>query len=166
MSGDKIDTQESQGFVNNPQNSVSQQFGDHTDVNFVGGDFEKRNITIKIITGSSSTQSQSQLTEELSKILGDGLDLDLAIASAYQGALPPDASIHTVQSVDKISELADRRVLHKFIEILANDLTVSESTRTKLQQIISTQDVKTNSDRSDTTSKKNRVNRLNDAIVT
>ena len=86
--------------------------------------------------------------------MGGGLDLDAAIASAYQSALPPDASLHPVQADDQISELADRRVLHKFIEILANDRTVSEPTRAELQKIISTLDAKTNSDRADTTSKK------------
>jgi len=68
--------------------------------------------------------------------------------------LPTDASLHPVQAVDKIAELADRRVLHKFIEILANDRTVSESTRAELQKIISTPDSETSSDRVDTTSKK------------
>jgi hypothetical protein len=159
MSGDSIEAQESQGLVNNPLGTVKQQFGDRTEANTGGGDMaqrdiDKRNITINIITGSSSTKPQSQLTAEVSKILGGGIDLEAAIASAYQSALPTDASLHPVQAVDKISELADRRVLHKFIEILANDRTVSESTRAELQKIISTPDGKTNSDRADTTSKK------------
>ncbi|BBC26647.1 hypothetical protein [Pseudanabaena sp. ABRG5-3] len=159
MSGDRIEAQESQGLVNNPQGTVKQQFGDRTKANtgggdFVQGDMDKRHITINIITGSSNAQSQSHLTAEVSKILGGGLDLDAAIASAYQIALPPDASLHPVQADDKISELADRRVLHKFIEILANDRTVSESTRAELQKIISTPDSETSSDRADTTSKK------------
>jgi hypothetical protein len=159
MSDDIIEAPESQGLVNKPQGTVEQQFGDRTDINAGGGDvaqrdIDKRNITINIITGSSSPQSQSQLTEELSKILGGGIDLDAAIASAYQSALPPDAILHPVQADDKISELADRRVLHKFIEILANDRTVSESTRAELQKIISASDGKTNGDRADTTNKK------------
>jgi hypothetical protein len=159
MSGENIDTQGSQGLINSPQGSVSQQYGDRTEANTGGGDvaqrdIDKRTIMINIITGSSSTKPQSQLTAEVSKILGGGIDLDAAITSAYQSALPTDASLHPVQADDKISELADRRVLHKFIEILANDRTVSESTRAELQKIISTPDSKTNSDRADTTSKK------------
>ena len=159
MSGDSIEAQESQGLINQPQGTVEQQFGDRTEANTGGGDvaqrdIDKRNITINIITGSSSPQSQSQLTEELSKILGGGLNLDDAIASAYQSALPTDASLHPVQADDKISELADRRVLHKFIEILVNDRTVSESTRAELQKIISASDGKTNGDRADNTNKK------------
>ncbi|MEI6332357.1 MAG: hypothetical protein WCP16_24205, partial [Pseudanabaena sp. ELA645] len=159
MNGDRIEAKESQGFIDKPQGDVEQHFGDRTEANTGGGDMaqrdiDKRNITINIITGSSSPQSQSQLTAEVSKILGGGLDLDAAIASAYQSALPTDASLHPVQADDKISELADRRVLLKFIEILANDRTVSESTRAQLQKIISTPDGKTNSDRADTTSKK------------
>ena len=146
MSDDSIEAQESQGLVNNPQGDVEQHFGDRNDINAGGGDvaqrdIDKRNITINITTGSSSTKPQSQLTEKLSKILGGGIDLEAAIDSAYQGALPTDASIQPVQADDKISELADRRVLHKFIEILANDRTVSESTRAELQKIISTPDV-------------------------
>ena len=162
MSVDSIEAQESQGLVNKPQGTVEQQFGDRTNTNTGGGDvaqrdIDKRNITINtlnIITGSSGTQSQSHLTEEVSKILGGGINLDAAIASAYQSALPTDANLHPVQADDKISELADRRVLHKFIEILANDRTVSESTRAELQKIISTPDSETSSDRADNTSKK------------
>lgn len=159
MSGDSIEAQKSQGLINNPQGSVSQQFGDLTEANTGGGDvaqrdIDKRNITINIITGSSNAQSQSHLTAEVSKILDGGIDLEAAIASAYQSALPTDASLHPVQAVDKISELADRRVLDKFIEILANDRTVSESTRAELQKIISASDSKTNGDRADTSSKK------------
>ena len=123
MSGDRIEAQKSQGYNNNPQGSVSQQFGDRTEANTGGGDvaqrdIDKRNITINIITGSSSTKSQSHLTAEVSKILGGGIDLDAAIASAYLSALPTDASLHPVQAVDKISELADRRVLHKLLKFL------------------------------------------------
>ena len=67
MSGDSIEAQESQGLVNNPQGTVEQQFGDRTEANTGGGDvaqrdIDKRNITINIITGSSSPQSQSHLT--------------------------------------------------------------------------------------------------------
>lgn len=159
MSDDGIEAQGSQGLVYKPQGTVEQQIGERTNINTGGGDaaqgdIDKRNITINIITGSSSPQSQSHLTAEVSKILGVGIDLEAAIASAYQSALPPDASLHPVQADDKISELADRRVLHKFIEILANDRTVSESTRAELQKIISASDSKTNGDRTDTTSKK------------
>ncbi len=104
MSDDKIDAQGSQGLVNKPQGDVEQHFGDRTEANTGGGDFaqrdiDKRNITINIITGSSSPQSQSQLTEELSKILGGGLDLESAIASAYQGRQFKDEMQHFARSL-------------------------------------------------------------------
>ena len=59
MSDDSIEAQESQGLVNNPQGDVEQHFGDRTDINAGGGDvaqrdIDKRNITINIITGSST----------------------------------------------------------------------------------------------------------------
>jgi hypothetical protein len=73
MSGENIDTQGSQGLINSPQGSVSQQYGDRTEANTGGGDvaqrdIDKRTIMINIITGSSSTKPQSQLTAEVSKI--------------------------------------------------------------------------------------------------
>jgi|NOAtaT_7_FD_contig_21_2410177_length_567_multi_7_in_0_out_0_1 hypothetical protein len=78
MSDDRIEAQGSQGLVYKPQGTVEQQNGDRNDIHTGGGDvaqrdIDKRNITINIITGSSNTKPQSQLTEELSKILVGGL---------------------------------------------------------------------------------------------
>ncbi|MEI6427699.1 MAG: hypothetical protein WCO45_04810 [Pseudanabaena sp. ELA607] len=147
MSGDSIEAKESQGFVDKPQGDVEQQFGDRTVANTDGGDYargdiDKRNITINntlnIITGSSGTQSQSQLIEELSQIMAGGLNLDAAsIQAAYQAALPPDADLYSVQADNRISELADRRALGEFINIIiAENPTLSEPDRAQLRNFM------------------------------
>jgi hypothetical protein len=165
MSGDHIGAQGAQGFVNNPQGAVTQQYGDENNINAGGGDvaqgnIDKRNINIiNIIAGSSNQDSQSNLVEQLRAILANVDDLNSdgfmdAVKSAYQKALPTDAAAHPVKTNDTLSELEDRRVLPKFIEDLAANSALSDTTRTQLNQLISDQGLQTRADRADTTSKK------------
>ena len=165
MSGDRIDAQKSQGYVNNPQDAVNQHFGNENNINGGGGDvaqgnIDKRNINIiNIIAGSSNQDSQSKLVEELRKILANVADLNSdgfmdAVKSAYQKALPTDAAAHPVKTNDTLSELEDRRVLPKFIEDLAVNPALSDSTRNQLNKLMSEERLQTNADRIEPISKK------------
>jgi len=77
------------------------------------------------------------LVEELRKILDGAGILDSTQKSAYESALPTDASLYPVQADDKISELADRRALEEFVNILAENPIISEPDRAELRNFMS-----------------------------
>jgi hypothetical protein len=91
MSGDRIDAQGSQGFVNNPQGSVDLRYGDETNINAGGGDVGLRDVNkptfiFNLLGGYSNLNSESKLIEELRKFLSNTGDLEPAIRAAYQSA--------------------------------------------------------------------------------
>ena len=81
---------------------------------------------------------QSDLIKTLENVDDLG-QVTAAISSAYQHSLPPDASLFRQQPNeirDLLTQLQDFRKLPEFVEYLAKDLTVPESTRADLQKIL------------------------------
>jgi hypothetical protein len=151
MSGDRIDAQGSQGFVNNPQGSVDLRYGDETNINAGGGDVAQRDINkptniFNYFFGSSSPHSTNNLVEELRKILDRADILDSAQESAFLAALAllPDADVFTVKTDNRLSELDNRKLLPDFVNFLARNSTISEPTRIELKEFISKHELQTN----------------------
>jgi hypothetical protein len=171
MSGDSIEAQESQGYVNNPQRDVEQHYGNRNKITSGGGHVAQGNMDNStkidnltknvnnfnnIFLGSSvSPHSPNNLVEELRKILDKSSILDSAQNSAYQAALALqlDADVQRKKS-DKLSDLYDRKLLPDFVNFLARNSTISEPTRIELKKFISEHGLQTNSSPQRSTIKK------------
>lgn len=144
MSGEDIDACNSQGFVNKPQGSLSQQFGDEQSLSTDGGDaagqdLYKNNIINIIVPGTITSPSDSQFVQELTRILGQAGGQADSVIQAYRESRPLDGEIHRPDVTDYTKIVGQLREFGRLLEFalrLKQDERIAQPIRTQLNELV------------------------------
>jgi uncharacterized protein (UPF0147 family) len=143
MGSGAMDARESQGFVNQPQAEVKQDFGDKQTTNTSGGDAAGGNLDKStqifnqffLLGGNSAGTGVPQLLQLLSQLLGQLKDLN-PVRQAYRDALPADAGLSRPEVAnygDMVAQLQEFRRLPEFVQRLVQDEQIPQAIRNQLK---------------------------------
>lgn len=144
MGDEQMDARASQGFIQDPQSTVEQQFGDRQTASTDGGDYAGQNIDkrhntfiINLLGKDPADAISQQSFQDLIQTLEQMTNVQ-SVKRTYQEVLPPDAEVSRPIATSfegMVTQLQDFRRLQPFLQRLAEHPDTPEAIRKQLNKL-------------------------------